>query len=149
MAKDEKTAYLKYLSKIWKLLDHNRFVVLGPIIGVLLWTYAASCTPLTESPLVPGRLVNETQLSVDLKTWQVQQEVMIVKFEAAGADIEQQKENNKKVQAMILSLASGGIPDMSSLVKLMLGGGGLGALADNVRKRGLIAGLKRNKTSET
>ena len=51
---------------------------------------------------------------------------------------------------MILDLASGGIPDMSSLVKLMIGGGGLGALADNIRKRGLIAGLKRNKSpSET
>ena len=143
MAKDEKTVTL---SKIWKLLDHNRFVVIGPIIGVLLWAYAVSCTPLTESPLVPGRLVNESQLSVDLKTWQAQQEITIVKFEAAGQDIEQQKENNKKVQAMILDLASGGVPDMSSLVKLMLGGGGLGALADNVRKRGLIAGLKRNKT---
>jgi len=94
---------------------------------------------------VPGRLVNESQLSVDLKTWQVQQEITIVKFEAAGQDIEQQKENNKKVQAMILDLASGGVPDMSSLVKLLLGAGGLGALADNLRKRGLIAGLKRNK----
>lgn len=134
------------LLKIWKWIEHNRFVWIGPIIGLLLWAYAASCTPLTESPLVPGRLVNESQLSVDLKTWQVQQEVMIVKFEAAGQDIEQQKENNKKVQAMILDLATGGIPDMSSLVKLMIGGGGLGALADNVRKRGLIAGLKRNKS---
>ena len=134
------------LLKIWKWMEYNRFVWIGPIIGLLLWTYALSCTPETESPLSPGRMVNERQLAVDLKTWQADQEVMIIKFESAGADIEQQKENNKKIEAMVLSLASGGIPDMSSLVKLLIGGGGLGALGDNIRKRGLIAGLKRNKT---
>lgn len=131
--------------KLWKWIDHNRFVVIGPLIGLSIWAYALSCTPLTESPLNPSRFVNEQQLVVDLKTWQAQQEVMIIKFETAGQDIEQQKENNKKVEAMVLDLASGGIPDMASLVKLMFGGGGLGALADNIRKRGLIAGLKRNK----
>lgn len=146
MAKVEKTVTK---SKIWKWIDHNRFVVIGPITGLLLWGYALSCTPLTVSPLDPTRQVNERQLTVDLKTWQAQQEVVIIKFESAGQDIEQQKENNKKIQAMILDLASGGIPDMASLVKIMLGGGGLGALADNIRKRGLIAGLKRNKTNET
>lgn len=91
-------------------------------------------------------MVTEQQLSIDLKSWQAQQEIALAKFEAAGKDIEQQKENNAKIQTMILDLASGGIPDMSGLLKLLLGGGGLGAIADNVRKRGLIAGLKRNKS---
>ena len=142
MSEKEKTdpAWLK----IWKFIEHNRWTWIGPIVGLLLWVYALSCTPLTESPLDPGRMVNELQLSTDLKTWQAQQEIMIIKFEAAGQDIAQQKESNKKIEKMILDLASGGIPDMAGLVKLMLGGGGLGALGDNIRKRGLIAGLKIN-----
>jgi len=135
------------LLKIWKWMEYNRFVWIGPIIGLLLWAYALSCTPQTASPLDPGRFVNERQLAIDLKTWQADQEIMMLKFESAGADIEQQKENNVKIESMILSLASGGVPDMSSLLKLLIGGGGLGALADNVRKRGLIAGLKINKKS--
>jgi len=146
MTESEKTAYQIYLSKIWKFIEHNRWTWIGPIVGLLLWVYALGCKPLTESPLVPGRMVNELQLSTDLKTWQAGQEIMIIKFEAAGQDIAQQKENNKKIEAMVLDLASGGIPDMAGLAKLIIGGLALGAGGDNIRKRGLIAGLKRNKT---
>jgi len=133
--------------KIWKWIEYNRFVFIGPIIGLVIWFYAISCTPLTESPLNPNRMVNELQLSTDLKIWQAQQEIMIIKFEAAGQDITEQKEGNKKIESMVLDLASGGIPDLPGLLKLLIGGGGLGALGDNIRKRGLIAGLKiNNKT---
>ena len=136
-------------AKIWQLIEYNRMIVIGPVIGLMLWIYALSCTPLTRSPLDPATFVNERQLKVDLKTWQAQQEIMIIKFESAGEDLKKQRENNEKFQAMILDLANGGIPDMPGLVKLFLGGGALGALGDNIRKRGLIAGLKRNKTNET
>ncbi|MBA7523268.1 hypothetical protein ES705_15391 [subsurface metagenome] len=132
------------MEKIWKWINHNRFVLIGPIIGVMLWSYAVSCTPLTTSPLVPGRLVNVQQLDLDFKTWQSQQEIMAARFEAAGLDLEQQKEGSEKIKDTLLGLASGGIPDMPGLLKLLVGGGGLGAIIDNIRKGGVIGGLKRN-----
>ena len=135
------------MSKIWKWIDHNRCVVIGPIIGIMLWAYAVSCTPETASPLDPGRLVNVQQLDLDFRTWQKQQEIIAAKFEAAGQDLEQQAESNEKLKEMILGLASGGIPDLSGLVKLLVGGGGIGLVVDNIRKGGVIGGLKRNKTS--
>jgi hypothetical protein len=110
----------------------------------MLWAYATSCTPLTESPLNLGRMVTEKQLALELKSWQAQQEVAIAKFEAAGEDIAQQKENNKKIEELIMSVASGGVADMPGLLKLLIAGGGLGAITDNIRKRGLISGLKKN-----
>ena len=143
MSKNENKVTLK---KIWKWLDHNRCVVIIPIMAIMLWAYAVSCTPLTGSPLDPARLVNVQQLELDFKTWQKQQEITAAKFEAAGLDLEQQEERNAKLKETILGLASGGIPDVPGLVKMVVGGGGLGLLVDNVRKGGVIGGLKRNKT---
>jgi len=91
-------------------------------------------------------MVNVQQLDLDFKTWQSQQEIMAAKFEAAGLDLEQQAASNEKIKEMILGLASGGIPDMSGLVKLLVSGGGAGLIIDNIRKGGVIGGLKRNKT---
>ena len=134
------------MEKIWKWINHNRYVLIGPMIATMLWAYAVSCTPLTSSPQDPARLVNVQQLDLDFKTWQSQQEVMAARFEAAGLDLEQQQLSNEKIKETLLGLASGGIPDVPGLLKLMIGGGGLGAIVDNIRKGGVIGGLKRNKT---
>jgi len=133
------------MQKVWKWLNHNRWVVIGPVVGFMLWAYAIGCTALTQSPLDVSRMVNVAQLDIDFKIWQAQQEIMAAKFEAAGKDLKQQEEQNAKLKETILGLASGGIPDVPGLIKLVLGGGGLGAVVDNIRKGGVIGGLKRNK----
>ena len=132
------------IEKMWKWINHNRFVVIGPIVAILVWGYAVGCTPLTKSILTVGRMINAPELDLEFVTWQKQQEITIARFEAAGEDLEQQKANNEKIKELILGIASGGVADMPGLVKLLLAGGGLGALTDNVRKRGLISGLKIN-----
>lgn len=133
------------MGKIWKWIDHNRFVVIGPIVAIAIWTYALGCTPQTASPLDPAKMVTERELGVDLKIWQAENEIMIAKFEIAGEDLEQQRQNNKKLEDFILSLASGNVADLPGLITLLITGGGLGAITDNIRKRGLISGLKLNK----
>ena len=132
--------------KLWKFIEHNRFTWIGPALGLMIWGYAIGCTPETESPLVSGKMVNVIQLDLEFKTWQSQQQIMAAKFEVAGQDLEQQRLNNEKIKEQILSLASGGVPDVSGLVKLLIGGGGLGCIVDNIRKRGVLAGGKRTKT---
>jgi len=133
------------MKNVTKWLNHNRFVVIGPVVAVMLWAYALGCTPEIASPLDIGRMVNVAQLDIDFKSWQAQQEVMAAKFEAAGKDLVMQAERNEKLKETILGLASGGVPDVPGLLKLVIGGGGLGAIVDNVRKGGVIGGLKRNK----
>ena len=136
---------MDFLDKTGKWMDHNRFTVIFPVLAVVIWIAGASCSPQTVSLLIPGRMINESQLALEYKTWQAQQEIMILKFEAAGEDIQGQKEDQAKLQEFLISLASGSVADLPGLITLLIGGGGLGAIADNVRKRGLIAGLKRNK----
>lgn len=133
------------MGKIWKWIDHNRFVVIGPVLAIAIWFYAVSCTPQTPSPSDPKRMVTERELLLDLKVWQAESEIMIVKFEAAGEDLEEQRQNNKKLEDFIVAVASGNVADLPGLVALLIAGGGLGAITDNIRKRGLIAGLKLNK----
>ena len=133
------------MQKVTKWINHNRFVIILPILSVMLWAYALGCTALTVSPLNPGRMVNIVQLDIDFRTWQAQQEIMRAKFEAAGFDLEQQKAGNEKLKESILTLAAGGVADVPGLLKLLIGGGGLGAIVDNIRKGGVIGGLKRNK----
>ena len=133
------------LKQIWTWIDHNRFVVIGPSVAVMLWFYAASCTPVTPDPLEPARLVTAKQLQYSFETWQIEQQVVAKQFEFAGEDLQLQAENNKKIEKLIIDLASANVADLPGLITLWLGGGGLGAIVDNVRKRGLISGLKRNK----
>jgi len=136
---------MEFLEKIWKWIDHNRFIVGLPVLAVAIWIAGLSCIPQTASPLYPGQLIDERQLAIEYKTWQAQQEIMIAKFEAAGEDLTEQKEDQTKLQGLVLSLASGDIADLPGLITLLINGGGLAAIIDNIRKRGFIAGLKRNK----
>lgn len=133
------------MQKIWKWLNHNRWAVICPIVGIMLWSYALGCTALTTSPLDISRMVNASQLEIDFKTWQAQQEITAAKFDAAGQDLVMQEERNAKLKETIIGLASGGVPDLPGLAKLLLGGGGIGVIVDNIRKGGVIGGLKRNK----
>jgi len=132
------------LTQIWKWIDHNRFIVICPGAALLLWVVAVGCEPITASPLDPARSVNAKQLELDLKIWQKQIEITQAKFEAAGEDLAEQKANNAKITEFILNLAGGGVADLPGLIQLLVGGGAIGAITDNIRKRGLIAGLKRN-----
>ncbi len=131
-------------NRILKWIEHNRFFVIGPIVGAMLWFYAASCTPVTPDPGEPKTLVTAKQLDQSFQTWQLKQGIMAKQYEFAGEDLKQQQEDNEKIKQLIIDIASANVADIPGLVTLLLGGGGLGALIDNIRKRGLISGLKRN-----
>lgn len=135
---------MEVLRKFWKYIDHNRFSVIWPVAAMILWIVAIGCTPQTASPLDANKMVNVKELAIEFKTWQGRQEIMSAKFEAAGQDIKDQAEANEKISQLIVNLASGSVADLPGLLTLLLGGGMLGAITDNIRKRGLIAGLKRN-----
>lgn len=126
--------------KIWKWVEHNRFTVAIPIIGLGVWLIAVGCTPETLSPLT-NRMVNASQLQIDFDT-------MMASFEFAKADLERQALMQAEFTKAILMLASGSVADLPGLLQLLLGSGLLGFAADNIRKNGVIGGLKRNKYLE-
>jgi len=130
--------------KITKWIDRNRFIVIFPIISILIWITAASCTPVVSDPIEPSRQVDAVQLQNSFEVWQAEQLVVAKRYELAGKDLQRQAENNAKIENFIIELAAGGTTNIPALIQLLIGGGALGAITDNIRKRGLIAGLKRN-----
>ena len=136
---------METLKKIWKTIEHHRYTVIAPVVGGLIWMYAVGCTPMTFSPLDDAKRVNASQLSIEFKSWEARQAIVAAKFEAAGEDLKQQAETNEAFKQTLLTLASGSVADWSGLVQLLVGGGLLGVIGDNVRKNGVIGGLKRNK----
>lgn len=125
------------------LIDHNRFTVIFPLIAAAIWIAAVGCTPITPSPIDETKLVNATQLSLEYEQWLAEQKIMEKRFEAAGQDLEAQALANEKFNETLIALASGSIADWSGLVQLLVGGGLLGVIGDNIRKNGVIGGLKR------
>ena len=136
---------METLKKIWKVIEHHRFTVIAPVVGAAVWLVAVGCTPLTVSPLDDAKRVNASQLSIEFKSWEARQAIVAAKFEAAGEDLTRQAEANEAFKQTLLTLASGSVADWPGLVQLLIGGGLLGVIGDNVRKNGVIGGLKRNK----
>ena len=130
------------LDKIWTFIEYNRWLIAGIFLSLLLTFGGIYCVPLTSSPLQPEKMVDEKGLAIDFKTWQMQTAIMQEKFTNAGEDLKTQTEKNSQIETMIVDLASGRVPDVPALLKILLGAGGLGAVYDNIRKRGLISGLK-------
>lgn len=125
------------MKKVWKWIEHNRYIITSPIIMLAIWIIAVGCTITTPSPTVPGKLVNVDELKLEY-------EMFMMKFEYAVGDIEGQTERQDNFIAMIVKLASGNVADLPGLLQLLLTGGFFGAVTDNIRKRTVIAALKRN-----
>lgn len=125
------------MTKILKWIDHNRYTVLSPLIMIVIWLVAFGCTPLTQSPTQPGQMVNVDELQKEYQIFQI-------KYEFAVRDLERLEEQRGKLLDAITKLASGSVADLPGLLQLLLVGGFFGATTDNIRKRALIAGLKRN-----
>lgn len=136
---------MQVLTKVWDWIEKNRFLVICTLLAIILWIAAASCTPETASVTQPGRFVNADELQIEFAAWQKDVNMMQMKFEYAGKDLQKQQEQFDKLNKFVIDVASGNVADFKTGLLMLLGGGGLGAIVDNIRKRGVISGLKRNK----
>jgi hypothetical protein len=123
------------LGKIWNFIEHHRFTVVGPIVGLIIWVAAVGCMAEVESPLT-GKMVGANELQLDF-------DYMVMAFEVAGQQLKEKQEAIDGLKAFLITLASGNITDFSNLLTAILGGGFLGLLGDNIRKNGVIGGLKQ------
>lgn len=134
------------LTKIWSVIEKNRWTTIIPVVGIILWIVVGiSCTPTTESPIGTGVKVNASELERDYETWKLSIETTAKRFEFAASDIEKQQKQWSKITGLLMQVASGGVTSHTGLLNLVLASGLLGVGGDNLRKNGVIAGLKRNK----
>lgn len=122
---------------------HNRFTVVMPVLALGLWIYAGGCVAVTSNPTNELQQVNARELSSSYQAWLKECEIMQLRFEAAGEDIENQLNSRSQFLAVITSLASGSVADWGGLVQLIIGSGLLGFAGDNVRKGVVIDMLKK------
>ena len=133
------------LTKIWGIIEKNRWSTIAPAIGVIVWLVVSfSCVPKTESPIRAGVKVNAKVLKQDFETWKANNELIAKKFQWSAEDIEEQQERWNKFTAILMKVASGNVTSPTGLLNIVLASGLLGVGGDNLRKNGVIAGLKRN-----
>lgn len=137
---------MNVLTKIWSGIEKNRWTAIVPTIGIILWIIlTVSCTITTTSPTMSGVKVNTAELQLAYENWVLECEQTAKRFEYAVKDIEKQQEQWSKITKMLITVASGGVTNYTGLLNVVFASGLLGVGADNVRKNGVIAGLKRGK----
>ena len=137
---------MNVLTKVWSGIEKNRWTTIVPFVGVVLWLIISmSCVPTTKSPIGSGVKVNASELKRDYQTWLADNELKSKMFEFAAEDIKTQQEKWNKFTSVLMQVASGNVTSFQGLLNIFLGSGLLGVGADNVRKNGVIAGLKRGK----
>lgn len=133
-------------TKIWSGIEKNRWTTIIPVIGLILWgIISISCTPKTDSPIRTNSKVSAAELEHDFSRWKAEIELTAQRFESAAEDIERQQEQWSEITGLLMQVASGGVTNYTGLLNIVLTSGLLGVGADNVRKNGVIAGLKRGK----
>lgn len=128
---------------IWKWITYYRFTVVTPIFILLFWVILYGCSPRVESPLQPGKLVSTSGLATDFKVWQAEQSITMIKFEAAGKNLELQREQQTKFFSLLLKLAGGSVASWPGLLQLLISGGFLAAVGDNIRKDVVLSIYKK------
>lgn len=131
------------LSKLWSFVRHNRYTVLMPLLALGLWLYAGGCVAVTQSPINENQMLSSQDLQIEYQAWVKQCEIMQLRFEAAGEDLEQQILARSRFLNVIMQLASAPAPDFPGLLKMLAGAGLLGLGGDNARKSGVIGVLKK------
>jgi 5-bromo-4-chloroindolyl phosphate hydrolysis protein len=134
------------LTGIWSYIEKNRWTVICPLVAVIVWLIVGvSCTATTPSPTRPNVEVDARQLEQDFETWQAEVTLTAKRFEYAREDLERQQQQLNALQEALMQLASGSVTSWSGLLQILFTGGFVGLFADNIRKNGVIGGLKRNK----
>lgn len=131
-------------NKVTKWINYNRFLVIGITIAIGVWIFTSCGTPQTESPYRTGVYVTSDELEIEYSRWIADQNTIAKKFVAAGKDLEKQQAGQNELKKIIVDVANGDITSGKTLLLTLLTGTAGGSLIDNIRKRGLISGLKAN-----
>ena len=137
---------MDFLNKLLKVADHDRWKVIGLLLGILAAVAIVGCQPTTGSVLNPGEKVARAELASEAATLKAQAEANVAKIEAGFADLDKQAEFRADVINTLGGLATAaaegtisptaGIASIVNLALLGLAGGGI---IDGRRKDKLIS----------
>ena len=142
------------LNKVFKVLDHNRYLVITLTIALAVNSWLFAMGSKTSSLIHEGQKVNRVQLEgeLGLKTAELnaQIEAFNARVEAAVADLDEQDRIKAEIVeftgGLVTQIASGGSFGLVETATTLLGIGGIlglgGAMVDNRRKDKKIVEIK-------
>jgi len=125
------------IEKVWRAIRHNHSLVVAVVACVLISYWIYGCQSQVESMRTPGKKVTRPELKIEVDTFLAQANV---KFE----DLDRQDAFKQELVKYALVLAEGGTVNPVGVITGLSAILGLGAIADNRRKDGVIKGLKKN-----
>jgi len=140
------------MNKIWKIIDHNRYLVIAGALIAALVVYSG-CASRTLSIVTPkadaGILVTRVELQREVTDIRSAAEAAEKRLEVAVADLDMQDEQRRQILGTVGTLVNMAVPAAAPLAGPVLGSMGvllgLGAGGDNLRKNRVIKDLKAEK----
>jgi len=123
------------MKKLWTFIRHNQGMFIGSIIAiaVLIWTYG--CQSQVRSITNPIIIVNRGELQIEVDNF-------IAQAELRFADLDKQDEVKSTLFNTAIDFMQGGKVNPAAVAIVIGNILGLGAMADNIRKRTHINTLK-------
>lgn len=131
------------LEKIKKMLAHNQVLVIAMVIAIVAGIFMFGCESEVTNPFNPnGPKVTRAELQIELDTY-------LAKVDLAILELDKQDAIRAKLAEIGVVLAQGGTVNPVGAGISLLGILGIGAVADNRRKDGIIKTLKNTVTEPT
>lgn len=134
------------MTKIWTFIRHNPGMVVGSIICicVLVWTYG--CESQVTSIVNPTVLVTRAELTVEVDAFLAQQQLKVDTFIAQAnlkvSNLDRQDQIKNTIFTTAIDFMQGGKINPAAVALVIGNILGLGAIADNLKKRTHINTLK-------
>lgn len=115
------------MKKLWTFIRHQRGVVIGVTLSIIVLVWAYGCESKVRSPLNPNQLVNRAELELEVETFLAQ---AALKF----ADLDRQDEFKRIVFENAIGYAQGKPINPIGVIMTIGGILGIGGIIDNQRK---------------
>lgn len=125
------------MTEIYAFVRHNSGVCIGFALLPFLLIFAYSCQSVVVSTINPMQKITRPELVAEV-------DLFLARASAKFADLDRQDLVKDTIFNSVLDLAQGKTPNLIGIALTFAGILGLGAGADNVRKRTYINTLKGN-----
>ncbi len=125
----------KSVEKIWRAIRHNQCLTTAAVICIALGCWIYGCQSQVESMRTSDKMVTRPQLKIEVDTFLAEAKL---KFE----DLNRQDAFKRQLFEYGLIVAQGSSVNPVGVAVSLFGILGIGAVADNRRKDGVIKGLK-------
>lgn len=131
---------MQTLTKIWTFIRHNPGIVIGVILAIatLVWSYGcqSKVVSITNTPILVTRAELELEVDHFLKTAEIR-----------FIELDRQDEFKQTFFAMAIEFMQGGKINPIAVALTIGNLLGIGAIADNIKKRTYIATMKSKNGS--